>query len=46
MIDNNMLAELDYDNIPNAKQIGDDYWNMSKDLTRKTSMQFLTAGVL
>ena len=35
MIDNNMLAELDYDNIPNAKQIGDDYWNMSKDFDPK-----------
>ena len=35
MIDNNMLAELNYDNIPNAKQIGDDYWNMSKDFDPK-----------
>ena len=35
MIDNNILAELDYDNIPNAKQIGDDYWNMSKDFDPK-----------
>ena len=29
MIDNNMLAELDYNNIPNADQIGDAYWKMS-----------------
>ena len=30
MIDNNILAELDYDNIPNADQIGDPYWKMSQ----------------
>ena len=50
MIDNNMLAELDYDNIPNADQIGDPYWKMSQgfDPDNKYSVPYCwgTVGIL
>ena len=50
MIDNNILAELDYDNIPNADQIGDPYWKMSQgfDPDNKYSVPYCwgTVGIL
>ena len=50
MIDNNMLAELDYNNIPNADQIGDAYWKMSQgfDPDNKYSVPYCwgTVGIL
>lgn len=50
MIDNNILAELDYDNIPNTDQIGDPYWKMSQgfDPDNKYSVPYCwgTVGIL
>ena len=45
MIENNLLAEINFDNIPNYKEIGQEYLDISKGLTRKTNIPFPTAGV-
>ncbi|MBD5494270.1 MAG: ABC transporter substrate-binding protein [Lachnospiraceae bacterium] len=51
MIDNGLLAEIDYDNIPNAKaNIGSQYWEMSEDFDpgNKYSIPYCwgTVGIL
>ena len=45
MIENDLLAELNYDNIPNAKKnIGEQYWNSQSSSIRRTNIPYLTAG--
>lgn len=50
MLENDLLAEINYDNIPNLKYIGEDYMNMSKafDPENKYSVPYLwgTVGIL
>ncbi len=50
MIDNDMLAELDWNNIPNAKNIGQQYFDTSKefDAENKYSVPYCwgTVGIL
>lgn len=46
MVENNMLAELNFDNIPNVDQIAPEYMERSKALTRKTNFPSPTAGAL
>ena len=50
MLENDLLAEINYDNIPNLKYIGKDYMNMSKafDPENKYSVPYLwgTVGIL
>lgn len=50
MIENNLLAELNYDNIPNVKNIDPDYINQSKDFDpeNKYSVPYCvgTVGIL
>lgn len=51
MIENDLLAEINYDNVPNAKaNIGQQYWDMSKefDLENKYSVPYCwgTVGIL
>lgn len=50
MIENDLLAEINYDHIPNLKYIGDNYMKMSRqfDLENKYSVPYLwgTVGIL
>lgn len=50
MLENDLLAELDFDKIPNAKNIGDQYWETSKDFDpeNKYSVPYCwgTVGIL
>lgn len=46
MIENNLLAEINFDNIPNYKEIGQGIWTSPKDLIKKTNTLFPTAGEL
>lgn len=50
MIENNLLAEINYDHIPNLKYIGDNYMKMSRqfDPENKYSVPYLwgTVGIL
>ena len=50
MIENNLLAELNFDNIPNAKEIGQEYMDISKgfDADNKYSVPYCwgTMGIL
>lgn len=50
MIENNLLAELNFDNIPNAKYIGEEYFKQSKqfDKENKYSIPYCwgTVGIL
>ena len=50
MIDNDLLAELDFDNIPNLKNIGEDYleWSKSFDPENKYFVPYCwgTVGIL
>ena len=44
MIENGLLAELNFDNIPNYKEIGQQYLISPRDLTLRTSIPYPTAG--
>ena len=46
MIENDLLAEINWDNIPNIKNIGQTYMDQSKHLIRKINTLFLIAGEL
>ena len=47
MIENDLLAEINWDNIPNIKNIGTDYHgSVQSSLIRKINTLFLIAGVL
>ena len=45
MIENNLLAEINFDNIPITKKSDRNIWISPKVLTRKTNIPFPTAGV-
>lgn len=45
MIESDLLSELNFDNMPNAKaNIGEQYWEQSKGFDPETNIPFLTAG--
>lgn len=44
MIENDLLAEINYDHIPNLKYIGDNYMKMSASSIRKTNTLFHISG--
>ena len=45
MIENDLLAEINYDNVPNAKaNIGQQYWDMSKEFDPETIFRSLLLG--
>lgn len=50
MIDNDLLQEIDFSNIPNRKNIGDEYWNLSEgfDPGNRYSVPYVwgTVGIL
>ena len=44
MIENDLLAEINYENVPNLKYIDDIYMEMSNNMTRKTNTPFRIFG--
>lgn len=47
MIQNDLLMELDFERLPNAKQnIGTQYWQQSEGLTPETGIPYLIVGEL
>lgn len=46
MIENDLLDEINWDNVPNIKNIGQTYMDQSKAFDRKINTLFLIAGEL
>ena len=44
MIENDLLAEINFDNIPNVKNIGEQYFEQSKGFDPETNTAFHTAS--
>ena len=44
MIENDLLAEINYENVPNLKYIDDIYMEMSNNMTRKQILRSVSLG--